>query len=57
MLSNRFGIMARSGFHCAQPLHEACGLAETVRISVHFYNTVDEIESLVTAVGILARMS
>lgn len=46
MLSNRSNIMARSGFLCAQPLHEALGLAPTVRASFHVYNRFDEIDAL-----------
>ena len=56
MLSNRFGIMVRSGHHCAQPVHEACGLGETVRASVHLYNTMGEIERLVEAVSTISKM-
>ena len=50
MLSNRFGIMVRSGHHCAQPLHEVCGLPESVRLSVH-----EEIEFFVEAVDKIAE--
>ncbi|MEJ2417429.1 MAG: aminotransferase class V-fold PLP-dependent enzyme [Exilibacterium sp.] len=56
ILSNRFNIMVRSGYHCAQPLHEACGIPETVRASVHVYNTLQDIEHLVEAVGIVSKM-
>jgi len=57
ILSNRFSIMVRSGYQCAQPLHEALQLAESVRMSVHLYNTDQEIESLVDAVSIIAEMA
>lgn len=56
LLSNRYGIMVRSGYHCAQPLHELCGLPETVRASVHLYNSVEEIDVLVEALGTVARI-
>lgn len=56
MLSNRFSIMVRSGYHCAQPLHEVCKLPESVRLSVHLYNTHEEIESLVSAVSKIVEM-
>ena len=49
ILSNRFSIMTRSGFHCAQPFHEAKNVPETVRASVHLYNTQAEIAALVEA--------
>lgn len=56
MLSNRFGIMVRSGYHCSQPVHEACGLGETARASVHLYNTMEEIERLIEAVSTISKM-
>ncbi|XOV89171.1 MAG: aminotransferase class V-fold PLP-dependent enzyme [Pseudomonadota bacterium] len=49
ILSNRFAIMIRSGFHCAQPLHEAYGLPESSRASLHLYNTAEEIDLLLEA--------
>lgn len=57
MLSNRFAMMVRSGYHCAQPFHEACGIPETVRASVHLYNTADEAREFVEAVSVIAKMS
>ena len=55
ILSNRFNIMVRSGFHCAQPAHEALDLDETVRASVHIYNDDDDIGRLVDALKLLAK--
>jgi cysteine desulfurase / selenocysteine lyase len=49
LLSNRFGIMVRSGYHCAQPFHQALGLQETVRASFYLYNTEEEVEYLAQA--------
>lgn len=51
MLSNRYGIMVRSGYHCAQPLHEALGIPQTVRASFYLYNTVEEIAVLAAALA------
>lgn len=56
ILSNRFGIMVRSGFHCAQPLHLLTRLPESVRVSVHLYNTPAEIEQCVQALHLVSRM-
>lgn len=55
ILSNRFGILVRSGFHCCQPLHEACNFGETVRASFHLYNTAEEVDRLVEAVDTVGR--
>ncbi len=54
MLSNRFAIMVRSGYHCAQPLHEELRIKPTVRASYYLYNTVDEIHALAAALGQIA---
>ena len=37
------GIMIRSGFHCAQPLHEKFNLKSSARASFYIYNTREEI--------------
>ena len=54
ILSNRYAIMVRSGYHCAQPLHEELGINQTVRASFYIYNTVDEIRSLTNALTEIA---
>ncbi|HXX88309.1 MAG TPA: cysteine desulfurase [Candidatus Acidoferrum sp.] len=41
---DNYGIMVRSGFHCAQPLHETFGLSSSVRASFYVYNTLEEID-------------
>lgn len=46
LLSNRANICVRSGFHCAQPLHETLGVGPTVRASVHAYNVLEDIDTL-----------
>jgi cysteine desulfurase/selenocysteine lyase len=40
---DNYGIMVRSGFHCAQPLHEILNLSSTARASFYIYNTREEI--------------
>ncbi|MBI1338224.1 MAG: SufS family cysteine desulfurase [Phycisphaera sp.] len=49
MLSNRSNILVRSGFHCAQPLHESLGLLPSVRASFYIYNTREDIDALCEA--------
>jgi cysteine desulfurase/selenocysteine lyase len=41
---DNYGIMVRSGFHCAQPLHEMFKLSSTARVSFYLYNTSEEID-------------
>lgn len=45
-LSNE-GIAVRAGHHCAQPILRRFGLESTVRPSLAFYNTCEEIDALV----------
>lgn len=47
---NQEGIAVRSGHHCAQPILRRYGLEATVRPSLAFYNTRQEIDALVHAV-------
>jgi cysteine desulfurase/selenocysteine lyase len=42
---DNYGIMIRSGFHCAQPLHEIFKLSSSARASFYIYNTREEIDS------------
>jgi cysteine desulfurase/selenocysteine lyase len=41
---DNYGIMVRSGFHCAQPLHEIFKLSSSARASFYVYNTLEEID-------------
>ncbi|MGZ5006917.1 MAG: family 2A encapsulin nanocompartment cargo protein cysteine desulfurase [Methylobacter sp.] len=47
---NRAGIAVRTGHHCAQPILRRFGLESTVRPSLAFYNTYEEIDRLVGVV-------
>ena len=47
LLFNKYGIMMRSGFHCAQPLHEVFKLESTARASFYIYNTKEEIDRFI----------
>jgi cysteine desulfurase/selenocysteine lyase len=49
------GVAVRAGHHCAQPLMRQLGLAATVRASLSFYNTREEIDRLVEALGAARR--
>jgi len=52
---NEEGIAVRSGHHCAQPILRRFGVEATVRPSLAFYNTCEEIDLLVSVVQRLAR--
>jgi SufS family cysteine desulfurase len=41
------GIAVRAGHHCALPAHRHFGLESTVRPSLAFYNTYEEVDTLV----------
>jgi cysteine desulfurase/selenocysteine lyase len=41
---DNYGIMVRSGFHCAQPLHEIFKINSSARASFYIYNTREEID-------------
>jgi cysteine desulfurase/selenocysteine lyase len=43
---SRAGIAVRAGHHCAQPILRSFGLEGTVRPSIAFYNTPEELELL-----------
>ena len=46
---NAEAIAVRTGHHCAQPILRRFGLESTVRPSLAFYNTTDEIDRMVHA--------
>ena len=48
-LADHAGIALRGGHHCNQPLMKKLGLESTARASFYFYNTIDEIARLATA--------
>ncbi len=57
ILESAFGIQTRAGFHCSPKVHSSLGTFEsagTIRISIGFFNTVDEIDKLVEAVSQIA---
>jgi len=47
---DREGVAVRAGHHCVQPLMSRFGLVATVRASVAFYNTPEDVAALVAAV-------
>jgi len=50
MVPDKMGIAVRTGTHCAQPVMDYYGIEGTVRASFCFYNTLEEIDSLVAGI-------
>jgi cysteine desulfurase/selenocysteine lyase len=44
---DNYGITIRSGFHCAQPLHQVFKLQSSARASFYIYNTREEVDRFV----------
>ncbi len=49
-LLDQEGVAVRSGHHCAHPLMQFFGVPATVRASLAFYNTHDEVDRFVAAI-------
>ncbi|MCL4068424.1 SufS family cysteine desulfurase [Pseudomonas sp. GX19020] len=52
---NEEGISVRTGHHCAQPILRRFGLETTVRPSLAFYNTRDEVDRFIAVVQRLSK--
>jgi len=51
---NKEGIAVRTGHHCAQPILRRFGLEATVRPSLAFYNTCEEVDRFI---GVVQRLA
>jgi len=49
------GVAIRAGHHCAKPLMRRLGVAATARASFYLYNTQDEVDQLVDALGVARK--
>lgn len=56
MILDKLGIAVRTGNHCAQPLMDYLGLDGTIRASMCFYNTTDEIDTLADGIRKVIEM-
>jgi cysteine desulfurase/selenocysteine lyase len=50
MILDKMGIAVRTGTHCAQPVMDRYGIDGTIRASICFYNTKEEIDTLATGI-------
>ncbi len=48
---DRYGIAVRAGTHCAEPLMRRFGVTSSARASFALYNTLDEADAFVEALG------
>ncbi|MEJ5317043.1 MAG: cysteine desulfurase [Tenuifilum sp.] len=56
MILDKMGIAVRTGNHCTQPVIDHFGIDGTVRASLAFYNTFEEIDRLVEALHKVKEM-
>jgi cysteine desulfurase/selenocysteine lyase len=51
MIIDKMGIAVRTGHHCAQPVMQRFKIPATSRASFAFYNTLDEVDTLIEAIS------
>jgi cysteine desulfurase/selenocysteine lyase len=56
MLLDKMGIAVRTGHHCAEPLMKELGIQGTVRASLAFYNTYEEVDALIKGIERIIKM-
>jgi len=56
MILDKMGIAVRTGNHCTQPVIDHFGIDGTVRASLAFYNTFEEVDRLVEALHKVKEM-
>ena len=56
-LLDDYGIMVRSGHHCAQPLHEFFRINNSARVSYYIYNLREEIDVFIEALKEIVVMT
>jgi cysteine desulfurase / selenocysteine lyase len=56
MILDKMGIAVRTGTHCAQPVMDYYGIDGTVRASLCFYNTREEIDILASGIDKVKTM-
>lgn len=56
MVLDKMGIAVRTGTHCTQPVMDHYGISGTIRASMVFYNTFEEIDALVAGLNRIKKM-
>lgn len=56
IILDKMGIAVRTGTHCAQPVMDHFGIDGTVRVSMSFYNTFEEIDALMEGIEKVTAM-
>jgi len=57
LILDQYGIAVRSGFHCAEPIHQIIGAEEgSVRASYYIYNTKSEVEEMLNVIREIVEM-
>jgi len=56
MILDKMGIAVRTGTHCAQPIMDRYGITGTIRASIAFYNTEEEMNILARGVKQVMEM-
>jgi cysteine desulfurase/selenocysteine lyase len=53
---DQYGVAVRAGSHCAEPLHTHLQITASARVSFGVYNTMDEVDVCLEAIGKAKRM-
>ncbi|TFH28145.1 MAG: SufS family cysteine desulfurase [Bacteroidia bacterium] len=56
MILDKMGIAVRTGTHCTQPVMDHFGISGTIRASLVFYNTMEEVDRLVEGIRTTIQM-
>lgn len=49
ILSDAYGVAVRDGYQCSQPLYHSKNIDGAIRVSLHLYNTIEDIDRLIFA--------
>jgi cysteine desulfurase/selenocysteine lyase len=56
-LSDSYGVCVRSGFQCAEPLHEFLGIGPSLRLSFFVYNQISDIDFTIESIRSLVSLN